>query len=565
MSDTLSADAPQDDAPATTPADPTKPAPRSVECPGCGAKVHNVAAEPGVKIRCLNCGERFVAFPAAHATAASAENAAAIQKSAEQKPVAREPQSAGYWILRIPAMIFALISVPLFAFICYALIRDLSRGFGPPAGLRMVQPFLYLLLFPLAGFFAFRVTRALARVEAGTIKAAWLGGLLRAPLPAAPGSSLPYILPIAAAPAVTLLVILVGGLKREFHRADDVIPFFLAIPLFFLLGFMCDDLRQFIWRQHALAENCAQNAGGAFPKSLAAFSWLGLLLALTLGLFACTILSILGTEYTREYKYTSYGIFDLDFENKYSGYEAQGMSAASLLCAIVTLFLLARNFRRAIGAWWDAGEVLPSRGHEAAYARQAIDVPMLAFRGAVYLFLFAFIVTVLGHINRYNSINTANQAWEYVAQFFALSACVMFALALVRLLADVRQWRKAQTLFWMAHTGQSSAPALSRPVRLVFFGTVALALLQALIFAIVQFERISGRTWGSPNWEDWMMEVPIGMFAAHAPIVWVALLSREFLLAERAADSLQAKESAADEHESTRMDADEKPVSNHTV
>src|SRR6185295_15676968 len=32
----------------------------AIECPGCGAKVRNIAVEPGIKIRCLNCGTRFV-------------------------------------------------------------------------------------------------------------------------------------------------------------------------------------------------------------------------------------------------------------------------------------------------------------------------------------------------------------------------------------------------------------------------------------------------------------------------------------------------------------------------
>src|SRR4051812_39507113 len=35
----------------------------AVECPGCGAKLRNVQADAGVKIRCLNCGARFSPFP----------------------------------------------------------------------------------------------------------------------------------------------------------------------------------------------------------------------------------------------------------------------------------------------------------------------------------------------------------------------------------------------------------------------------------------------------------------------------------------------------------------------
>ena len=72
-----------------------------IECPGCGAKLSNTHSDPGMKIRCLNCGARFT-------TGGDAGAGSILEIEAPVKVKAsREPRAAGYWLLRIPVIIYA--------------------------------------------------------------------------------------------------------------------------------------------------------------------------------------------------------------------------------------------------------------------------------------------------------------------------------------------------------------------------------------------------------------------------------------------------------------------------
>ncbi|MGD0093053.1 MAG: hypothetical protein ABSE73_24335 [Planctomycetota bacterium] len=260
----------------------------TANCPACGALLRNVQAAPGVSVRCLNCGRRFTPEPA-RSTGSLPVDAHAPEGRAASSP----PRSPGYWLLRIPAAVASLASLAIVPYILYEIAKPFILYGTKFSGFRRPLEALTLGAYvPLVAWSAWALlflARALARVDSGVTYVAWRAGALNRPLPAAPGSSLPYIAPVAALGGVGVPLTIAAG-----NGGSDSlwITFLLGVcgGTGFYLGFMLEDVRQFCWRQEQLARACFRAAGGRSkrgPEVLSGCRWLlsGAVLLVALAIF----------------------------------------------------------------------------------------------------------------------------------------------------------------------------------------------------------------------------------------------------------------------------------------
>ena len=588
----------------------TAVAPPPVECPGCGAKLRNVSAGPDAKIRCLNCGIRFAPFQAANATPlaeTSRENAA---QPNENKPKIREPKSAGYWLLRIPAILYAAgitcAFVGLVISLLYAMfVRQMrySKNSSPLPNFEYLLPLLYTPLMPLSAYYLFVATRALARLEARTLKAAWNDKLIQRSLPGTPGSSLPYILPLAAGPTVLFIMSVVKSINRDYFRMDDIVAPGIASAACFFLAFMIDDFRQFIWRQKSMAGACAPDTTarpGTQPDSR--LPLLGLLPALAVITFALMFVAISYEDHVRYQRYRQYAI-RLDYEL----YKTWAIVVLTAFGCAATLFLTGRNFRNASNAWWRTASSLPG---QVAAVEQLQDAPdslvrfmrvvlivfavlgtttmlclgtrhgPIQFLGGGLVFAAIICVPVLGwsltrlYLLFKDLLTVETQAWRYwkaVKWYLFLGAGAFFFLAhialqdgwttdaavgfifaicggnlmcstLAQIYAEVRRWRGAQTVFWKLRKNLTAEPALPTLPRVIIVVTFVLTIIQFVAFTSYTYYNVFFRFRGRSSPEPWEMVIgiPLMAFMTTFPTIWVALLAREFMLAEEMAGQLRA-------------------------
>ncbi|MCY3021521.1 MAG: hypothetical protein NTW87_21110 [Planctomycetota bacterium] len=167
-------------------------------CPACGAVLRNVRVEPGARVRCLNCGKRFAPEHGQDARATD---------HGRDAHATGAPRGAGYWLLRIPAAIVCaagLVGTPLLMFTFIGALAVFRRGIR-------IEEFAGLLYMPLLawqGVVLVFLTASLARVDAGGVLAAWRAGIIKGSLPAMPGSSLPYIAPLAVTGGLLPVVVI---------------------------------------------------------------------------------------------------------------------------------------------------------------------------------------------------------------------------------------------------------------------------------------------------------------------------------------------------------------------
>jgi len=127
-------------------------------CPSCDAVLMKVEAAPGEKIRCLNCGNRFTPVLG---------DAGRSATQSEPTPISRrEPQSPGYWLLRIPGIIVLTGSLALTIFYSILIFEELSRR---SPSFKFFLSVSYLPLLPFYGFFAYYLTRSMAQIDARAI------------------------------------------------------------------------------------------------------------------------------------------------------------------------------------------------------------------------------------------------------------------------------------------------------------------------------------------------------------------------------------------------------------
>jgi len=264
--------APTPENPAAT---PERGALVTATCPLCRAVLRQARVEPGGRIRCTNCGKRFAAKQehdgGAKASAAAAladtkqavaqptdaqaaehgRDAHATEQGRDARVAKAPPRSPGYWMLRVLALV--LCAIATVTVLLVAQEHLMSFRYRTPR-LDDALFLAYLPLAPWGGAFLVCLTRALAACDAGAVGRAWRCEVLREPLPRLPGSSLPYIGPLAVAGGV-LPVMWYCAFPDEMDAA--LAGVLMGAGLLYL-GFSLEDLRQFIWRQRALARACCQ-------------------------------------------------------------------------------------------------------------------------------------------------------------------------------------------------------------------------------------------------------------------------------------------------------------------
>ncbi len=557
-------------------------APISVECPGCGAKLRNISIGTSVKIRCLNCGIRFSPFQASDATHATASHESAAM-SDESKPKIREPKSAGYWLLRIPAILYAAGITCVFAgsviTTLYALFFQNSRYRGQTDG--YLFALLYLPLMPLSAYYFFVATRALARLETRTLKAAWNEKLIQNSLPGAPGSSLPYILPLAAGPMVLFIISVVKS-NQDYFRFDNIVTSGIASVACFFLAFMIDDLRQFIWRQKSMADMCISGTTlSPAIKSDSRIPMLGLLPAATLVAIALFFAAIFFENQLRRERLT--------MRDKESLIVMMIAMLTAFGCA-TTFFLTGRNFHNATNAWWNCAARVPEHGDFAGKECDLPDFPARRLGNALIAFAIVGTITLVVMANRHGPFfltllqfvgaivfcvliaglyfTLLGNKLRSSTLFFVLAAAVaiifpiliiwdkrsdsvifllgicggnLACLTLSQIYASVRNWRRAQSAFWKRRKNLTTQPALPPLPRVILAATYVLTIIQCSVFVCYFFYEFFGR--GFSRSMEWVVifGIPLVAFMLHFPTIWVALMAREFLLAEEAAALLKAR------------------------
>ena len=554
------------------------PAPSApVTCPECGAKLLSVSAERGAIIRCLNCGVKFIPHPATDATAANLPfEAASAHDMAE--PI-REPRSAGYWFLRLPAIVYFVAATLVFCIWIASLVGMFYNAVTTGGNVsnraeQTLMGLMYLPLFPLSGYFAFITTRSLARLEKYSLKAAWNAKLLQSPLPVTPGSSLPHILPLAVGPVVIFIATAVLA-QQNYGWFGGTFPAGIAGLGCFMLGFMIDDFRQFLWRQKSLADACAKHIGvsTASPEA-ASFPWLALLPALTVSAFAL----MFGCIFIEQYQQRSrYQYADRD------QLPVQLLIVLTMLICALPFYLTGKNFLIAAQSWRKAaaralrqdlteGDIPTKRVRTALFvfaAAGAVTVFYNFFRlgqsGSdmvlpifylilTFAFIISFFVICLGCSAQPKTLRiltlvlfTLVAGWAFVAFIaatiptrvgyssvgetigflLAIGGGVLLCALLAQIYADVRRWRAAQAAFWNV-----PAPAtLSKTPSAVAIGTVVLVGIQSIFFTFFMFHDMYR---GPLTWDE-LAALPLLLFMAHFPTIWVLLVTREFILAEETA------------------------------
>ena len=578
----------------TPPSIATTVTPPSVECPGCGAKLRNASAGPDAKIRCLNCGIRFTPFQASNATPlAEATHESAAQPD-DSKPKIREPKSAGYWLLRIPAILYAAgitcVFVGSVITTLYALFFQNSSYRGQTDG--YLFALLYLPLMPLSAYYFFVTTRALARLETRTLKAAWNEKLIQNSLPGAPGSSLPFILPLAVGPIVLFIISVVKTMKLSYYySARDVLPSGIASAACFFLAFMIDDLRQFIWRQKAMADACAPVAATrSNARSDSQFPWLGLLPAATIIAFTLFFVAI---AYDSEIRYQSRSSTTLNYETNI----IMSIAMFSAFGCAATFFLTGRNFHIATNAWWESAEIEPHRRIVAMMERSRRDDSARRVRIALLFFAIAGTAALVCLAIAHGPLRNVDHGLMFLSTFCAMAFCVLVArlfvqisagefrapmilyvlsiaasislplvllrknlgemtgiaifalgifggnllcLTLAQVYAEIRHWRRAQSNFWKLRKNLITPPTLPTLPNLILSATFILVTLQFSVFVCYFFYEFFGRSFSPPRWEwEVVVGIPLVAFMLHFPTIWVALMAREFMLAEEMARQLK--------------------------
>lgn len=499
------------------PAPITPPELTTLKCPSCEATLQKVSITPGVKINCLHCGAKF--FPP-NATGATDDGESAVGELAA--PAVREPKSPGYWLLRIPA------AIALFAgLFITALIAWDQRHLHGADRLDFWWGASYVPLIALAGTFAFLWSRSLARIDVGWTHRFWKKGLLREPLPPMPGSSLPYIAPLAV----------VGGFYPVFcfafgHTVVDeggpVLIGGLFGGLLFLLGFMAEDIRQFAWRERATAEKIAPptELDRHRPYGSKVYAYTGIACAAGFGGLAL-LTAYSACDYWQRnigYRYESWALNQTRM--------MICMSLAFAACAI-TGFLLCRDWDRAVASWLRvAAKSSRQSGNPHFYAHDPPARGLSALAGglpvgwAIYGIIW---LIASACANSYESFREPGR-WLLLATPSCLGATAWFS----RLIVQVSRWRQAKQTA-CATLLKEKTPAENPRVPgwpgMIVRLTLLLLLCEAALMSILLIkECFSYRN----RWEEFFA-IPLILGIVHYPTLWIATLVSEFLAMENSA------------------------------
>lgn len=530
---------------AGTPSTPPPPALVTVPCPSCGAKLRNAFAERGAPIRCMNCGLRFV--PGSEAATAIAAGNLPSATSDSTEPLAkkiREPRPAGYWLLRIPTILYAAGISFTCVFLSVMFAWDVLRR-GPRWSDFMGA--IYLPLMPLSGYLFFIIPHSMAGAEAGTIKTMWKRRLLLDSLPPVPGSSLPYIGPLSIGAACLVFTSAIGAFSDVMDSRimqGAFVPTFMFSMGAFLVAFMFEDLRQFFWRQQVLAETAAKHTHASLgPAPSPGWRGMSVYPALMSVLFACAVMTMaIGTS-LRWNKHRNVDNMapkgqPIQLEDWYTMYDA---SAELLLTAVGvlgilglawTLFLLGSKCAHAIRSWRHAAGGSSSRG----FSGINIQTDVMMMRAAMILFaIFGSMWAIYIFFNEFLRFRRTEYFETFGFLLFCMSALVLCGF-LNNIMGEVREWRIAQERFWQ-NQRLTAPPTLSGFQRAIFIGALLLAGFQAFAFIIMILYELN--RFGRMDFDMFSL-MSLGTFSIHYPIVWVTLLARDFVLVNRMTTALSA-------------------------
>lgn len=519
----------------------------SVVCPNCGAKLRNTTAEHGAKIRCLNCGNRFAVDGAG--TIQLPESGA---QNTPRKAVAREPRAAGYWLLRVPAVIWIAASTLIFLISVVSYISMVVYSYSNRSGgwrfmWEMLMPLLYLPLLPLSAVYFYVIATAMGKTEAAMLKALWQRGVLKDLLPAMTGSSLPYIGPLAVGSGMILAAFSAQAIQLRQGRAiDELVPISIMAVAGFLVAFMCEDVRQFFSRQKSIADSCVKLDSAAEMPPQRRFSLLGAIAAagsvlLTIGLGVIAALSNLATyenmqtymKANRNAKGQPIVIGDwYDYYDPNMQIFCVAVIAAAGVLAGITVYLLCAKLTQAASAWWQAAKSngAPARPPFASSTSFHLDLLLLDLAlggfvclGTIWLF----------YISYSEKPFPKHRELFYAAMFLIWVAGLMTCATLSMLLRQMRSLRQAQTLYVKNSCNHFS---IKYPTWLqAFFACAALmGCVQFIAFLAMIGVQISSFGGSSRLFEE-IAGISLAAFIMHYPIVWITWFARECALIQRLA------------------------------
>ena len=480
----------------------------SVICPSCGATLRKIRLEPGAILRCLNCGAHVI-VGASGGVGSLADARSAAPDGGLSAPYTREPGRPEYWLLRIPAIVLCALS-------CLGtglLLKTQFQHFSNNA-LRWSE-WCYLPLVPWGGFFLFFLTRSLARIDAYGTAMAWRTGLLKAPLPPPIGSNLPYILPLAIAGGVFPII----AIETAAGPKNEAAIFGASVgALLFYAGFAMEDLRKFAWRQKLLAKACCQpNATGPSavidPASLfsSAF-WL------PLAAVCCAIALFLLALYL------SWRRGRWDSEN-----EMALCAGVWLLGLAFTLWSLGRTWDSAMACWeLAAANTDPLALNERRQGlSQTLPVGIRRVCAVPLVWSPCAAIWMVLMLNQH----PPNSVFDTIALECMLLAACSFAVWLAKFLMNTSRWQRAQQHVWtLHHVGEPKDKIHGRPLyATMVWSVVCLMAVDSLLF-VLSMSSISWSRWASHAAN--VIGFPLLLIAMHYPVIWLAVLLREFLKLE---------------------------------
>lgn len=184
-----------------------------------------------------------------------------------------KPASGSYGLVVVLGYVFLVAACALTA-VCALGLFSAIRQMGAYGGsVRLVATMACLTAgLPCLGLSGIFLLRRLAPIDAAAVHLAWRRGALYGQLPAAPGSSLPYILPLTAGGGLLailpILLVADEDSMNSWYWSGMVFPMLVIGALVGLLGLALGEVRRFLWRMECVAKALAnhQAAGPSMPS-----------------------------------------------------------------------------------------------------------------------------------------------------------------------------------------------------------------------------------------------------------------------------------------------------------
>ncbi|MBI3829437.1 MAG: hypothetical protein HY291_07965 [Planctomycetes bacterium] len=489
------------------------------ECPHCGTMLRRVTTGTDGKVLCLNCGKRHSLRTSESTTPPGDEASLELRSGTAAQPQIREPVAPAYGYLRALGILALVAGVVGTFFACLGVYMATGATYFSWSA-EYVWFFQNSFSPAIVGWWLFALTDALVRLDAAHTALAWRRGYFKEAILAPKGSSLPYILPLAATGGVL-------GFSVAFANADsrgdvDLIPMligFLLIGASMAAGFAIENLRLFFFRQAELARMAASAAHGKplYGKG-GALVWSGSALWMV-GMAA----------------FFSIGMLAILFEDRMRGHEALMM-----ILGICGLASIGYSLTLVLGGLADARE----EWLRAARSKPGSTPDLLAWvgTGAPILLLCIGAVFVLALFVAEGHIRTG----EFFVFFGFSAGLACFAMFLLTLFRAVRSWQ-------VAHSGfLSKGSERTRPggrVRTLIFVLLLISVANLCAGAVTVSKAMS--SWG--NWYSLSQIVTmisgLALFVlatAYLPL-WLACMVREARVSlESAEEELARKKMEAD-------------------